>query len=321
MNMGSERKSTFSPRRLIDHYFLEQQNPYSKRRPVRMKVLTSVLGGVLVVFVLGVIFWGGTDEKTERAGKPDFGNLADATVLQSTSGTAIGQSENSRVGATSFSNLYGFGSSARGASSQSRSANQVIRRGEGGNDPTSALPLGSTIPVRLVNAILSTNSASPVIAEVTQDVYVHGYLSVPAGTRAIGGAHFDEASRRIQLRFQNLVYPEGDQHQIQAAGMMPDGSAGVAGELHSGEEKRQFGRILGSLVGGVADGMIERQTGGALGIPYEPGSIKNGILSGVTRTAQDQTKEWAEDLGRTKPYMTLQAGEPLVLFLEKEYVP
>jgi hypothetical protein len=323
--MGKEKQGFFSPRRVIDQYFLEEKNPYSKRRPFKMKTLIGVLGASLLVFVFFVIFFGGTQEKKDQAAAPDFRVPSATTVAPTNQALAIGQSPGSKGqdsrGSVSSGVYFASGGGAGGHSTQTHSANQVIRRGAGGNDPGSALPLGFGITVRLVNAILSTDSATPVIAEVTDDVYAHGSLSIPTGTRAIGSAQYDEASRRIQLRFQNFVYPEGDQHQVQAIGMMPDGSAGLDGDFHSGEAKRQVGRFLGHFISGLADGMKDRQAAGSFGMPYEPGSLKNGVLNGVTLSAQDQAKSYSEDLDHTKPFMTLQPGQSFVLFLEHEYVP
>lgn len=324
--MGKEQRPWFSPRSIIDQYFLEEKNPYSKRRPIKTKTLAWTLGGLVVFFVLGVFLLGGDAEKRERtAATPDFAVHANERVSPTSQGIALGESGQDGKKSGLFAGFSGIslgsGGTAGGMSGRNRSANQVIRRGANGNDPGAQLSLGQGIPVRLLNAILSTDSASPVIAEVTEDIYTHGILSVPAATRAIGTAHYDEPSRRIQLRFQTFVYPEGDQHNVQAIGMMPDGSAGLDGDYHSGETKRQIGRLLGHFISGMADGMKEKQSGGQFGMAYEPGSLKNGVLNGVTLSAEDQAKSFSDNLNGTKPFMTLPAGQTFVLFLEREYVP
>jgi hypothetical protein len=181
--------------------------------------------------------------------------------------------------------------------------------------------MGYAVSVKLINAILSTDSASPVIAEVTSDVYSHGALAIPAKTRAIGTARYDETSRRIQLRFQTFVYPEGDQHPIAALGMMPDGSSGLDGDYHSAEGSRQSGRFLTHFIAGMADGMKECDSGGAFSQSYEPGSVKNGLLNGAALTANDEAGDLTHELQSTKPTMTLPAGALFLLFFEQQYVP
>ena len=205
--------------------------------------------------------------------------------------------------------------------SQTHAANQVIRRGAGGNDPGAALPMGQGISVQLLNAILSTDSITPVVAEVTEDIVVHGMLSIPQGTHAIGNAQYNEASHRIQIRFHTLVYPEGDEHGVSALGMMPDGSAGLEGDYHSGGATRQGGRFIGYFVRGMADGMEKRPAAGPFGMSHAPGSLQNGVLNGVSLSAQDQAKSLSDGMGSVKPTMTLPSGQTFILFLEHEYVP
>lgn len=322
--MGNRRQGLLSPRRLIDQYFLEERNPYSKRRAFNMRNLLRASGIAMTIFVVCVISLGGREEGKEQAVRPDFKAPSGSVVSPTNQALALtqGQGGAGQNASSGFSGLsIGSGGGGGTQSIPTRSANQVIRRGAGGNDPGAALPLGSAVPVRLLNAVRSTDSTSPVVAEVTDDIFAHGTLSIPAGTRAIGNARYDEGSRRIQLRFQNFVYPDGDQHAVQAVGMMPDGSAGLDGDYHSGEGKRQLGRFLGHFIGGMADGMKNRQAGGSFGMAYEPGSIRNGLLNGVTLSAEDQASAYTEDLSRTQPFMTLQAGQAFVLFLEREYIP
>lgn len=316
---------TFFKKQVIDKYFLDRQCPYTKRRPFRMKTLYWSMGVSLGLFVFVVIFFGDGGQKQESAASsPDYNTRPSALANQAGSPAMESPGSSSRSGSFSSSSSgvgYAGGGLGGSGSGRTRTANQVIRRGQGGNDPGSQLPMGYGIPVKLLNAVLSTNSATPVVAEITEDVLAHGSLSIPATSRAIGNATYDEASHRIQLRFHTFVYPEGDQHTVQAIGLMSDGSAGVAGDYHSGTAKRQIGRFLGNFIGGLADGMKERQQSGMYGGAFEPGSIRNGILNGVTLSAEDQGKSLSEDLSQTKPTMSLPAGQPLILFLEREYLP
>jgi len=204
--------------------------------------------------------------------------------------------------------------------SKNHNANQVIPRGANGSNPDSDLPTGFGIPVKLVNAIQSGESSTPVIAEVTEDVSSHNGLAIPKGTRAIGQASVDDSSRRIQVHFQTLVYPEGEQHSVQGLALMPDGSAGLVGDYHSGSGTRQLGRFLGTFVGGMAEGMTEKESAGLMGA-YEVGSVKNGLLNGISQSAQDQTHALTDDMSNTKATMTLSSGQSFIMYLEKGYQP
>lgn len=318
--------AAFFGKNVVDKYFLDRQCPYTKRRPLKLKTFYWVGGASLSLFVLAVLIFGEDPETKEATAQvPDYSvsvSPADQNLAQveASPASSHGASSNAFGGGSGIG--YGSGSAAGNMSARNRSANQVIRRGENGNDPSARLPMGHGVPARLLNAILSTDSSTPVIAEVTEDVFTHGTLSIPASTRVIGNASFDNASRRVQVRFHTFVYPDGDQHSVQGVGLMLDGSAGLAGNYHSGTAKRQFGRFVGNFVGGFAEGMKDRiASQGQSGVPYEPGSLRNGILNGVALSGQDQAKSISEDLSQSKAYMTIEAGQGFVIFLEREYLP
>ena len=99
------------------------------------------------------------------------------------------------------------------------------------------------------------------------------------------------------------------------------GSSGLPGDYHSGTAQKNIGRFLGNFVGGLADGMKDRQAGGQSGIAVEPGSLKNGILNGVTVSSLDQAKAYSEGMQNVRPYLEVPGGSIFVLYLEKEYAP
>ena len=318
--------SGFFRKKVVERYFLEREAPYTKRRPINTKAVGGVLGVLMVLFVVGVIFFGGEAEKKETARLDYSAQPVVSPIAQSGPGSL--QATPYIEYGSNYSNSNrskSFFRSAGGTSSRTRSASQVIRRGDGGNDPEVKLPMGYGISAILLNAIQSSDSSTPVIAEITQDVFPPGYggntASIPTGTKAIGNANYDENAQRIQIRFHTLVYPEGEQHSFQGIGLMDDGSAGLMGDYHSGETKRQVGSFIGNFAGGIAEGMKERTAGGKAGIPYEPGSIRNGILNGISQSASDMTKSYSEDLRQTKSSMSIPAGQSFIIFLDHEFTP
>ena len=124
---------------------------------------------------------------------------------------------------------------------------------------------------------------------VPDDVLAHNTQSIPAGTQAIGQATFEEGSKRIQVHFNTLVYPDGDQHGLQGVAMMGDGSAGLIGDYHSEGVRRELGNFFGNFISGFAAGMTDRTASGGMGIPYDVGSVKNGVLNGVAICTQDSS--------------------------------
>ena len=322
--MGRRKTSQTVPRQLIDRFFREEKNPYSKRKPLKISRIVGLLSVALGALIVVLLVTGGQTSHSSAKGAdhPDFQIHTGEHASPVNQGVSLDPaSKSGSMGSTHSMGGSGGMMGTGGTRSQTHAANQVIRRGAGGNDPGAALPMGQGIPVRLLNSILSTDSTTPIIAEVTDDIEVHGILSIPQGTHAIGSAQYDDTSHRIQIRFHTLVYPEGGEHGIQAMGMMPDGSAGLEGDYHSGGATRQVGRFIGYFVSGMADGMENRQQSGPFGTTYAPGSLQNGVLNGVSLSAQDQAKSLSDGLGNVKPTMTLPSGQTFILFLEHEYMP
>lgn len=312
-------------REKIEPYFLERETPYAKRRPLKTQNIRRVVFVISVLFFVGALYFGGKGEKrTVDSTKLEYSPISPRSTPASTGG------------GIQASPLDGYRSAYRGedrsigysrsgsTSTRSRNAAQVVRRGEGASDPAARLPMGFGIPVTLVNDVLSSDSATPVVAEVTQDVFSPGQnsseVSIPMGTRAIGNANYDSSNSRIQVRFHTFVFPEGEQHGLQGVGLMSNGSAGLVGEYHSGELARRTGGFIGNFVGGMAEGMKEKQSGG-MGGAFEPGSVRNGVLNGLAQSASETTKSYSDSLSQTKPTMTLQAGQSFVIFLEHEFTP
>ncbi len=203
------------------------------------------------------------------------------------------------------------------ASNRQYTASQLVRRE--GSSSGDKLPMGSTIPVRLVNQVISSDSGAPVIAEVTEEILWKNSVVIPAGTRVLGSASFDDTAKRLQMRFQTLVFPEGEQRAVSALALMPDGSSGLPGDYHSGQFSAQAGRFLGYFVGGLTSGMKDKTSQGQFGLPYEPGGLKNGLLNGVSQSATDQANQYAESMKNVHPYLEVSAGVPFFLYLEKEF--
>jgi hypothetical protein len=315
------KEKTFGSK-FVDLYF-EKQCPYSRRRPFNLKNLGFTAGVLFILFVAVTIYFGGEKSSPQKPSRPD----SQQNQNHSTVGVPPDVSGGKTKGQSSFyqdsmMGLVGHGRVGSGTSQGSRSyaASQVIRRGEGGNDPLTRLPLGSTLTAKLINSIISTNVGSPVIAEIPEDVLAHNTPSIPQGTKAIGQATYDDATQRIQVHFNTFVYPEGDQHAVQAMAMEPDGSAGLSGDYHSQGGKRELGNFLGNFVSGFANGMEDRAAT-EFGVPYEIGSIRDGVLNGVSLSSQNEAKMLSDDLAKSKPYMTLSGGQSFIIYLEREYLP
>ncbi len=290
----------------IDKYFLEEMCPFTQRRKVKWKSVKLVGFGTLALGIFALLAFSPSAQKNE---------VAEAHQSSGSNTKSESTTQQSRGGDDPFSSGRGSYSGSKG--SRQYSASQVVKRGEGnGGDK---LPMGSTIPAKLTNTVLSSDSNSPVIAEIADEIYWKNGIMIPSGTKAIGQGALDDTTERLQVRFHTLVFPEGDQHSLSALALLGDGSSGLAGDFHSRTFPKQAGRFFGTFVGGLAQGLKDKDSRGQAGIVFEPGSLKNGLLNGVATSSLDQANYLAQDTERLKPYLEVPGGTTFLLYLEHNY--
>ncbi|MCB9254203.1 MAG: TrbI/VirB10 family protein [Bdellovibrionaceae bacterium] len=288
-------------------YFLEEKCPFTGRRTFKARNIKIAVGTLVVVPMLFILFWPAKDIKSEDSN----------TASNSSQGSQ--PTPGSSQAANTIYEQYRLGSVGTAKPLRQYGASQLVRRGDG-NDGDK-LPMGSTIPAKLLNAVLSSDSNSPVIAEVMEEVYWKNTVMIPAGTKAIGQGTLDDGIERLQVRFHTLVYPEGQQKSISALALLGDGSSGIAGDFHSRTFPKQAGRFAGTFIGGLAQGLKDKDSRGQAGIVFEPGSLKNGLLNGIAASSLDQANALANDSERLKPYLEVPSGTAFLLYLEREFSP
>ena len=301
--------SVFKREKIAD-FFLSEANPYSKKRSIKMWHVFSVLG-VLVIFVMAA----GTYFENQAQHERDVAQAqkeAQRNATPKDGGTAP-QAPSDK----GYMDLQaGFSARSHGSPKQN-SASQIVKRGESSGD---VLPMGSLVRVRLIGAVESADSNSPVTAIVLEDASSPAQsLVIPKGAKVIGSGQLDEKRERLQVRFHSLVFPEGQQYSVSGLAMMPDGSSGITGDFSSGTLRKHASQFLGNFVGGLAEGMKDRSSSGQLGIPFEPGSLKNGALNGVAQSSLDYAKSSSEQLGQSNASIRVPTGTEFSLYLEREF--
>ncbi len=293
----------------VADFFLNEAHPYSKKRSIKMWHVCSVLGVLAVlVMIAGTYFENRAQHEREvaQAQKEAERNATDK-----------------EGGKTQTSSAYldlQAGSGQRFASrgtSRQNSASQIVRRGD---SPGDVLPMGTLVRVRLLGTVESADSNSPVTAMVLEDASSPALsLVIPKGTKVIGSGQLDQKRERLQVRFHTFVFPEGEQYSVSGLAMMPDGSSGITGDFSSGTFRKHASQFLGNFIGGLAGGMKDRSSSGQLGIPIEPGSLKNGALNGVAQSSLDYAKSSSEQLGQSSASIRVQGGKEFSLYLEREF--
>lgn len=305
----------------VANFFLNQKNPYSKKRTIKLTHVGGVLGA-LTIFVMLLGNYYDNKAKIEREKAEAAQQAAKSTSVSGYQSASMGTS--SSGGLSGFSSILpGLGSSRQssgGGGSQNRaSASQIIARGTSSSD---ALPIGSKLQVKLSGRVESADANSPVTAVLLQNAMSPvGALVIPKGTTLIGQGQIDPGRERLQVRFHTMVWPEGQQFGFSASAMMADGSSGLTGDYSSGQIKRHMGQFFGSFIGGVAQGLKDKTPGGQFGTPLEPGNLKNGALNGVAQASLDYAKSSTEQMNQSNSSITVNDGATFLLYLEKEFHP
>lgn len=305
----------------VANFFLNQKNPYSKKRTIKLTHVGGVLGA-LTIFVMLLGNYYDNKAKIEREKAEAAQQAAKSTSVSGYQSASMGTS--SGGGLSGFSSILpGLGSTrpsgSSGGSQNRASASQIIARGTSSSD---ALSIGSKLQVKLSGRVESTDANSPVTAVLLQNAMSPvGALVIPKGTTLIGQGQIDPGRERLQVKFHTMVWPEGQQFGFSASAMMADGSSGLTGDYSSGQIKRHMGQFFGSFIGGVAQGLKDKTPGGQFGTPLEPGNLKNGALNGVAQSSLDYAKSSTEQMNQSNASIIVNDGTPFLLYLEKEFHP
>lgn len=293
----------------IDQYFLTRDAPMGRIRRFDLKRIRYLFIGIGAISLLVILFM----PTAEPDKAPAAVSVDDNTsVSQAAPETSIGSNQ-SGFYLSHFSDSSISGAGRRIGVSRQLSASQVVKPQGGGLGL--GLSSGTTIPAKLVNRIVSSDSRSPVIAVVTQETSAQGSFSIPTGTKILGNAQSDPGSDRVQVSFHTMVFENGMEQPFSAVAVMPDGSSGIVGEYHSQMLKKEGGRFLSNFVSGFAEGLKEREKGGVL--PFEPGNLKNAALGGIAESASEQAKAYGEEMKNVNPFVTVEPGTSFMVFLER----
>jgi type IV secretory pathway VirB10-like protein len=304
----------FRTKKVAD-FFLNEANPYSKKRSIKG---WHVAGFFIVLAIVVLIVGSVLDEREQHRRQVEQAKL-DAERAAKVVGGAPVNNGGSSQGDGYVDPPKGQGSANQGSSkNRNFSASQLIKSGDSVSD---VLPMGTTIRVRLLGKVESSDAQSPVTGVLTEDAKSPaGFVVIPQGTKVIGQGSVDENRERLQVRFSAVVFPEGEQFSISALAAMPDGSSGIVGDYSSGQFKRHASQFVGNFIGGMADGLKDKQAAGLMGNSFEPGNLKNGTLNGLAQSSADYAKSSAEDAGqKSQASIRVENGQIFNLYLEREF--
>ena len=187
-------------------------------------------------------------------------------------------------------------------------------------------PFGRLIPCELVITVDSSSLQTPIVGLVTEDVFHHGQLVIPAGTEVHGKAQVDRVRERIASDGRwTLVWQDGDELGVSGLALdherdadsgtwaITDGSAGLRGRLIKSDNLAELKLYTASLLSGAADVFTDKSISGfgSFTLP----SLKNAPLKGAQSVMDRYAQQILTSIERDGFYVRVPAGKQFYLYV------
>ncbi len=303
--------------KLFSNLFLKDEKPFVTKRDINWKRITQACALGVVTLVLVLLMLPETVPKTtefqEKAAIGSFGNAK--PVESDPASDAWAQLQQGRVNLSTVptSTDYLHGNKNGRSNGKDRNSSMIIARS--GVDGKNQLPAGTRISIKLMQKVIVSNQAMPVIGIVTKEVVHEDSVAIPQGAKIFGEASYSDGSDKAQISCKSVQYPDGRERQISGLGVSNDGQGGVEGKVHSDALKNTVGQTLTRFVGAYAEGSMQR---GALGA--NNGGDDNGMKNAVAETAKDRAEALAQDLQKEKKWIELNSNVDFFAVLSSPFL-
>lgn len=182
-----------------------------------------------------------------------------------------------------------------------------------------AIRTGSKLLGFLMNAI-DTREPSMVRVLLPQGGESSG-IEIGAGSILSGQFSYSGSGDKVFLTFHRLDSADGGLKKISAQALdSRDFSVGVRGDVHSENTLKLASQIGLSMFAGMADVLTEKESLGFSqnGVQAKP-TMKNGLLQGMSRAAQDQAGRTSSEIQSLKDYVVLPEGKEMIIQLTEDF--
>ena len=186
------------------------------------------------------------------------------------------------------------------------------------------LPPSIFIPCVLVNTIESSHINTPVVGEVTTDVFQNGHLIIPAGTLVSSFAHSGAVRDRIEVAGEwLLVFSDGRQLKVNGIACdreadptnqqfgIEDGSAGLQGELVESDHWSNAKAFLALLITSTTQVATTAANGALSSSGIVGGGVALPDTSAIEAKYLDQLLNGETGDGR---FVRVPASKPFYIF-------
>ncbi len=188
------------------------------------------------------------------------------------------------------------------------------------------VPFGRLIPCELIITVDSSAIQTPIVGLVTDDIFHHGVLVIPAGTEVHGRAQVDRVRERIASDGRwTLVWQTGEELGVSGIALdherdeptdtwaISDGSAGLRGRLIKSDNLAELKLYAASLLSGAADVFTEKSAS-AFGSFTAP-ALTNAPLKGAQSVMDRYAQQILTSIDRDGFYVRVPAGKQFYLYV------
>ncbi|MER2513188.1 MAG: TrbI/VirB10 family protein [Nitrosomonas ureae] len=182
-----------------------------------------------------------------------------------------------------------------------------------------AIRSGSKLVAFLLKAI-DTRSPSAVQVRIAQGGEVNG-VEIEKGSVLTGQYSYPGSGNLVFLSFMRLDTPEGEPKKIQAQALGSGTyTAGISGEVHSDAGVKTAASLGLTMFSGMADVLTEKES---LGVSQNgvqaKSTMRNALLQGLSRSAQEQTGRMENEITSAKDYVIIPEGKEMIIELTEDF--
>lgn len=189
----------------------------------------------------------------------------------------------------------------------------------GSNKAPKAIKAGAKLLGFLVNTI-DTRDPQMVRVNLPKGGEVSGVEILPNSTLT-GQFSYGGSGERLFVTFHRLDSPDGKTQKINAIALdSRDYTSGIRGEHFSENATKVVSQMGLSLFAGMAETLTEKESlGPGPGAVQAKPTMKNAILQGASKTAQEQAQRTSSEIGSLKDYVIVPEGNEMIIQLLEDF--
>ena len=198
-------------------------------------------------------------------------------------------------------------------------APQVIER-KGTDNFTSKLQIGANLIGKLLTSIDTRESKQLYKVLLPYGGKGKHGEGIPKNSILFGTINYPNKGRKVFMQFTKALLPDGGEVEVKAQALnAKDYSPGLEGKFHSGTAARVASTLGLTMVSAFTDTLTEKQVLGAEGAVTPKSTAKNALYQGIAKASEMEAQRQMAELGDVQAYVTIPAGQELIVNLLATY--